>query len=346
MTGAEQIDAIRRAARDRDTAAVHDLAVDLVKESPDSAIHLIEELAWRWKARGRPRKYPTTGRPRKYPTTATVHFANPRGPVPLTYCGRRNTNAARTADPGGVSCEKCLQQIGWYGLDGKRIRPPAERLAAYPDRDAEIVRRLSEGETLQTVGDRFGISRERVRQIAKAAGLDVPTLRAAQKKGRAEKRQAERDAATITAVCKVCGKPFGTLDLKRVTCSRDCAVALSRGRRYIDADYYERQRVSSARYVASHPERYSAPRVNYALRVVAGDVSARGRWVIDGSKVTEALRRVGRDDLLPSPAPPAPPPAVYPCSMTSLRTGLPCKRTTSEPGGVCCVHAKERPGRR
>src|SRR5690606_26760398 len=62
-------------------------------------------------------------------------------------------------------------------------------------RDADMVQRYCSGESLQKIGDRYGITRERVRQIVKSFGvtsLDGGVYVAAQR--RAEIRQRELDA--------------------------------------------------------------------------------------------------------------------------------------------------------
>lgn len=64
------------------------------------------------------------------------------------------------------------------------------------ERDIDIVRRYAAGETLQEIGDRFGISRERARQIvAKIGGADADAARAA--------RSAARNAERATAIAGI-----------------------------------------------------------------------------------------------------------------------------------------------
>jgi sigma-70-like protein len=64
----------------------------------------------------------------------------------------------------------------------------AQRREAVAERDAALLALHADGAlTLQQVGDHFGLSRERVRQILKAHGVDVRTCSTA-------KRQFERQA--------------------------------------------------------------------------------------------------------------------------------------------------------
>lgn len=59
------------------------------------------------------------------------------------------------------------------------------------ERDQEIVQMCQSGVTMQVVGDKFGITRERVRQIAKKCGIVGVDM--------AQKRRQEREQAKINA---------------------------------------------------------------------------------------------------------------------------------------------------
>ena len=70
-----------------------------------------------------------------------------------------------------------------------------------------------EGKTLQYIGDRFDISRERVRQILSTTGIKYPNV--------SYKERAEREDRT----CPYCKKTF--LIVKRLPkkfCSRECYI--------------------------------------------------------------------------------------------------------------------------
>ncbi|MDJ1371197.1 sigma factor-like helix-turn-helix DNA-binding protein [Gulosibacter molinativorax] len=55
------------------------------------------------------------------------------------------------------------------------------------ERDSRIVARLLDGQNLQQVGEEFGLTRERIRQIAKKRGVDVLKIRESKKNGQARK---------------------------------------------------------------------------------------------------------------------------------------------------------------
>ena len=86
----------------------------------------------------------------------------------------------------------------------------------FTKRDAEIVKRYKEGETLQELGLTFAISRERVRQLLVQDGCDVR-----------HRGQAKREAQKITLVCPQCGKsrrilPSKINRLNDAYCSASC----------------------------------------------------------------------------------------------------------------------------
>lgn len=83
-------------------------------------------------------------------------------------------------------------------------RPPRARTPlqlAYATRDADVIAALvgPPRRTLEGVGAMFGITRERVRQIAKHSGVNVADLKPLPPKPKAPPR---------LLTCKVCGEPF------------------------------------------------------------------------------------------------------------------------------------------
>jgi predicted transcriptional regulator len=77
------------------------------------------------------------------------------------------------------------------------------------DRAAAIFAAYSSGATLQEVGERYGISRERVRKILKAHGYPVRSV----KEAAALRRASERVMAPqITALCSELGEPREVAD--------------------------------------------------------------------------------------------------------------------------------------
>lgn len=74
---------------------------------------------------------------------------------------------------------------GWIISDIERYGRNVEMRAGGSARAPEIAERIAKGETLQSIGDHFGVTRERVRQIAAAAGITtrpIDVRREAQRK--------------------------------------------------------------------------------------------------------------------------------------------------------------------
>lgn len=92
-------------------------------------------------------------------------------------------------------------------LDPAATRRPADLGRA--ERDAEIVRRRSMGESLESIGSDFGLTRERVRQIAKAGGCPG---RSGMKRLRAERRQQESQVLRQRCLAHLDRQPGSTAD--------------------------------------------------------------------------------------------------------------------------------------
>lgn len=89
-------------------------------------------------------------------------------------------------------------------------------LGAKPDRNTEIVRRYREGETMEAIGDDYGISRERVRVILARAGVES--------RGRKDYR-----GPRVAWTCEQCGREREAVPSQvRRFCSRACAGAAKR----------------------------------------------------------------------------------------------------------------------
>jgi hypothetical protein len=251
------------------------------------------------------------------------------------------------------TCRRHIGQQARWGLDRGstvavvvRIDSPRPRLlpAVYkprhPERDAEIARLIVAGDTLQAIGAKFALTREAVRQIGLKQGVDFAELRAEQNAAR-DRRRAEAEAAAEASrwsTCLVCRRPFRRSRQQTICGSDDCKLILSQGRRYLDAEHFEKQRRAIAGGVLKHPERHTPAQVRYARRVVAGQVAPNRRYVVPGSKIAEALRRAGRDDLLPPPCPtPKPHRLEYRCGATNL-DGTPCSRGVVDEGQLCHIH--------
>ena len=138
-------------------------------------------------------------------------------------------------------------------------------------RTRRMARLYEQGMTLQQIGDEYGITRERVRQIL-TAGLGTNFVSVARKAR--ERREAERSEKELAKrrkkarPCIVCGGPVlrhASGRYPTVTCSTECATEY-RTNRYHYAP--EIQEIAQARYIIAHPEGQPPSRVAWAKRVI------------------------------------------------------------------------------
>jgi len=85
-------------------------------------------------------------------------------------------------------CDECLDAMAaWrhtrFGTSGQRGRPEDTK------RNAEILERLQAGEIMQTIANDYGVSRQRIAQIAEWHGISRRQVRQAEKFLREQKRK-------------------------------------------------------------------------------------------------------------------------------------------------------------
>jgi hypothetical protein len=167
------------------------------------------------------------------------------------------------------------------------VTTPRRSQGLRAERDRAIVEAFDDDPTLtlEEVGDRYGITRERVREILVQHGRVSGRKRL---QARAEERLfrqfAERARSAVP--CAVCGSWVlrRTRTGRKKTCSSECTRLWNEVRFSIDEEERERQRYATATWVVEHADRVPANRVIHAMRVLTGDAEERGRWTISGSK--------------------------------------------------------------
>lgn len=154
------------------------------------------------------------------------------------------------------------------------------------DRD-EAVRLYREGLNLRQIGERFGVTRERVRQWISERGESVRGLKA--------ERPIKLDLLEQTATCVVCLGPVWSdrrariKDVRNPTCSHECAELWSVARYYIDPTERQRQRVSKARAGLKRGD-LTESRRRYYERIVNG-AEIRTHFQYDEPKEGTRARR-------------------------------------------------------
>ncbi len=178
-----------------------------------------------------------------------------------------------------------------------------------PYRDIERMFQMrEEGKTLQQIGNEFGLTRERIRQILKeedpkyAARLN---WRRRELKEEQERIQRETEAHKAGAWCLVCGtlvlrKARGHVTLSQavkdrngfnLTCSSTCARKYEVVKLQVNPQAWYNQRISYARSILRNAESRTGAEVRWAKRFLAGEATSRGRWTTKESKVRKTLDR-------------------------------------------------------
>lgn len=138
--------------------------------------------------------------------------------------------------------------------------------------------------TLEDAGDKFGITRERVRQIIAKDRPGLYEQRKQRKMGRKDVRKAEAAKKHAeTHRCKVCD--VGLTTDRWSYCSQehyDMGVAF---RYHIDPEQREKHKLAVARWMAENPTKVNKWQHESALRMLdpTYEVNERGRWFSQGS---------------------------------------------------------------
>ncbi len=149
-------------------------------------------------------------------------------------------------------------------------------MTAATARDLDMLNRIRRGEMLREVGDTYGLTRERVRQIVTA--LD-PTATKVGMAVRLERRRIVREidrAKQVAAnpTCFVCWGPITNRVIRkhhrRSVCGTRCYDLLSLTRWHLDEQERESRKRAVARWMLAHPEKCTAYQLRHAEREVAG----------------------------------------------------------------------------
>ena len=139
-------------------------------------------------------------------------------------------------------------------------------------RNIEMARYILGGETLQAVGDRFGVTREYVRQVVLRYGVT-------QRGGRRTRREFKLwlltdqflGAAAKERVCPICNKPAGFFGnaRPRVTCSPVCRLEWSKHHvklQWGNPEFRKKMYLSHANYILVNRSNMSNAQIRWAFR--------------------------------------------------------------------------------
>lgn len=175
----------------------------------------------------------------------------------------------------------------------RRRREPAPRRTAldvYPVE--EWVQRRCEGESLVSIGEEYGLSRERVRQLTERLAPHKPWDAYAM-----ERRGLKADASRYGPPCKVCGDLIdrATEEGRNRTsyCSAEHFQIMMSVRWLTSPERYEAHRLHAARTTLSNPTADLSDEYRETLKaIVAGSPPPPARrFVVRGSAVWDAIEQ-------------------------------------------------------
>lgn len=156
-------------------------------------------------------------------------------------------------------------------------RPSRRKPAKPTERNLDILRRICDGEGLKAVAKSYGLTCERVRQIATDLDPQATTLGIRVRREpvliRREVERAKRLASN--PACAVCYGPIKTVlraphGMQHRTCSSRCRDLAVIARHHLFPDSRESQRQATAKWKIRNANRISPADLRYAERVLAG----------------------------------------------------------------------------
>lgn len=177
---------------------------------------------------------------------------------------RAGESVLTTAEALGVSTSTVYADMRALGLpaDGRnRARKMNQNALTL---DAEMAAAYADGETLGEIGERYGVSRERVRQrIKRYDETFTKDVLEARRTVAADVRRAAAEAAYAAVLaergvpCVVCGAAFVPSGVRHLTCKSACAETWVRNRHRLEGrEAQDRRRLQAAEYVLRYPERH------------------------------------------------------------------------------------------
>lgn len=134
------------------------------------------------------------------------------------------------------------------------------------DRNQKMLAAYISGNTLRAIGQDFGLTRERVRQIV--SRMD-PTAKEQHDAARAALRP-RVEVEEVEVTCVVCGTIFMSRSRGRICCSKKCSDAWCFSKSMLDPFRAECLRIQLVLSVLRHPERHNKWRVSSARHIVEG----------------------------------------------------------------------------
>lgn len=159
---------------------------------------------------------------------------------------------------------------------------------------------FEEGQSYAEIAQRYGKTREAVRQFLNKNFPDRESGKEFRSKINEERREvaeqeAERNRKPV-GNCVICGiavfTNYGGPKAKVRTCSSEHAKLWVTARYNLDADFRKRQRISTARSILRHSERYSPASIRWAKKVLEDKMPPRRSYRLRDSQSSEAFEQV------------------------------------------------------
>jgi hypothetical protein len=245
----------------------------------------------------------------------------------------------------GAACGQHLRQVVAMALRTSdtivvRERPntaPREYRPLNP-RQVAMADLAAQGWTLQRIAATYGVSRQRVSQILRSAGVDL----VAAKQARQAQTNTQRDLAKVlkrmanATVCPVCGG-WNLRGEKLRMCSPECSAAWV-SVRYRFGEMPATHRIANARTILRNPAKYGEQRCRWATEVLSGAPPTR-TFRLPSTKADRLRVSLG---LVEPAAGPVSRNLPYRCAGTN-RDGSACARTVRSDGDVCHIHDQSHP---
>ena len=165
-------------------------------------------------------------------------------------------------------------------------------------RNADIIRRFEAGELYESIGNSYGLTRERVRQIANKYGADRGKRERAKAEQALDKRLEALKKKLLCAPgpCLICGC-WIVRSYNYLTCSEECGEIWLKVRYHIDEDTRRKWQRRQAKYILAHPEKHAESRVRFARKIARGEQPRPNRRFVVSESMLQALRKLPADQI-------------------------------------------------
>lgn len=135
--------------------------------------------------------------------------------------------------------------------------------------------------TLEEIGERHGVTRERVRQLISPLDPTLYKMEQLRRKGRTKLRARSKGSPVTIRECITCGKTFETTNTSKCCCPVHRQV-YNLLRYHVDPKRHEHTRRNTAKFVLKSDA--SETQKRFAQRVLDGvELDEHGKWMIPGS---------------------------------------------------------------